>query len=211
MTAPALVSYPEESRMRDARALYFRENNFGEDGGYGDAWVDFKFGPVPFPFPNTPARLRAVRYHDLHHVLTGYRTDFLGELEISAWEIGAGCKGFVAAWQLNLSGMAAGVLFMPRRTFAAFVRGRHSDSLYGREFEPLLELTVAEARRATRVPAAGPALPKASFADWVLFVLAVLAGWVIGLLSLAVFLPLLPLGLVTSYLRACSKRAAATD
>jgi hypothetical protein len=200
------VDYGAELTMREARARYFRDNGFGEDGGYGDAWVDFKLGPVPFPFPNTPQRVKAVRYHDLHHVLTGYRTDFPGEVEISAWEIGAGCKDFIAAWQLNLSGMAAGPLFMPRRTLRAFIRGRHSETLYGLDYEPLLEQTVAEARRAMHVP---DAAPRAGAADWILFVLALIAGWVIGLLSLAVFLPLLPLGLLTNFLRARSKRPPA--
>ena len=50
------------------------------------------------PFPNTPSRKRAVRYHDLHHALTGYATDLTGEFEISAWEIGSGCADHVAAW-----------------------------------------------------------------------------------------------------------------
>src|SRR5690349_999095 len=103
--------------LGEALRRYFDDNGFGEDGGYGAAWVDFMLGPIPFPFPNTDPRRRAVRYHDLHHIVTGYRTDFLGELEISAWEIGSGCRDFVAAWQLNLGGMGGGVLFCPRRTF----------------------------------------------------------------------------------------------
>src|SRR5690349_11954766 len=102
-----LVHYDEGLSMRAARAIYFDVNRFGADGGYGDAWVDFKLGPLPVPFPNTRARVRAVRYHDLHHVLTGYDTSTIGELEISAWELGAGCKDFAAAWQLNLGGLFA--------------------------------------------------------------------------------------------------------
>ena len=42
------------------------------------------FGPVRFAFPNTAGRVRAVRYHDLHHVVTGYATDWTGEAEIGA-------------------------------------------------------------------------------------------------------------------------------
>ena len=202
------VSYAPELTMREARTRYFSENGFGDDGGYGDAWVDFKLGPVPFPIPNTPARVKAVRYHDLHHVLTGYRTNFPGEVEISAWELGAGCKKYFAAWQLNLGGMAAGLLFMPRRTLQAFVRGRRSDTLYGNEFEPLLEQTVAQVRGAMHVPASEPPL-RASAADWALFVPTLIAGWIVGLLSLAVFLPLLPFGLVTNFLRARSRRLSA--
>jgi hypothetical protein len=76
------TTYEPEMTMRDALARYFEVNAFGADGGYNDAWVDFKLGPMPFPFPNTQSRVRALRYHDLHHILTNYDTDTLGEFEI---------------------------------------------------------------------------------------------------------------------------------
>lgn len=190
--------YGSDLTMRDARAAYFRENEFGEDGGYGATWVDFKIGPVPFPFPNTPARVRAVKYHDLHHVLTGYRTDFQGELEISAWEIGAGCGSFFVPWQLNLGGLAGGAFFMPRRIFDAFVRGRRSQSLYGLDFEPLLDRTVGQVREALHVP---EGRVRVSAADVLAFAAAVAAGIVVGLLTLAVFLPLAPIGVLAGALR----------
>ena len=72
--------------LRTALATYFEDNGFGKDGGYEDAWVDFELGPIPLPFPNSAGRKRAVRLHDLHHIVTGYATDTLGEFEISAWE-----------------------------------------------------------------------------------------------------------------------------
>src|SRR5436190_5780545 len=108
-----LVHYDEESTMREARRRYFEVNKFVPNGGYDDAWVDFKLGPLPFPFPNPPSRVKAVKYHDLHHVLTGYDTDIVGEFEISAWEIAAGCRSFAAAWVVNLGGMAGGILRSP--------------------------------------------------------------------------------------------------
>jgi hypothetical protein len=204
------VSYSADLTLREARARYFRDNQFGDDGGYSDAWVDFKLGRIPFPFPNTKARIKAVRYHDLHHVITGYRTDFPGEVEIAAWELGAGCKSFFAAWHLNLAGAASGLWFMPRRTFAAFVRGRRSESLYERAFEPLLDLSVAEARDLQHVPQGAEEPLRPTLADWAWFVPTVMLGTVVSLLSFAVFLPLLPLGLFTAALRARSRRAQIT-
>ncbi|WP_437288052.1 hypothetical protein [Sorangium sp. So ce406] len=194
----ALVQYDEGLTMRQARAIYFDVNRFGADGGYGDAWVDFKLGPLPVPFPNTQARLRAVRYHDLHHVLTGYDTNTIGEFEISAWEIGAGCKDFVAAWQLNLGGLFAGLLSAPRRTVRAFFRGRRSETLYGRPFEALLDRTVGELRREMRVdtPSSGPA---ASDVLWL--ALASLAGLAVGVLGFAFVLVVAPIGIVNLALR----------
>ena len=73
-----MTTYDPTLTMEAARAQYFRDNGFGDDGGYDDPWVDFKLGPVPMPFPNSKGRLRAVRYHDLHHILTGYQTDLRG-------------------------------------------------------------------------------------------------------------------------------------
>jgi hypothetical protein len=104
-----MVNYDASLTMRAARAVYFRANGFGESGGYDDPWVSFKLGPVPVSFPNTPGWVSAVRYHDLHHVLTGYDTDNAGEFEISAFEIAAGCRDFYAAWFLNLGGTTAGM------------------------------------------------------------------------------------------------------
>ncbi|WP_437484907.1 hypothetical protein WME75_46165 [Sorangium sp. So ce1014] len=202
----ALVHYDEGLTMREARALYFDVNRFGADGGYGDAWVDFKLGPLPVPFPNTRARVRAVRYHDLHHVLTGYDTNAIGEFEISAWELGAGCKGFVAAWQLNLGGLFAGLLSAPRRTVRAFFRGRRSESLYGRPFEELLDREVGELRREMRVD--GPSASPAAI-DVLWLVLASLAGIVVGVLGFATVLVVAPIGIVNLALRRHRARSAA--
>ena len=202
------MHYPADLTLEAARNLYFEANGFGPDGGYAAVWVDFKLGPIPFPFPNTSGRRRAVKLHDLHHVLTGYETDFPGELEISAWEIASGCRDYLAAWQLNLGGLAAGTLLIPRRTFRAFVRGRRSRNLYGTEYGPsLLGKRVGEARRELGVD--GDEL-RATGADGALFVLANAAGWVVGLASLAIALPLTVLawpGLCLAARRAKSRAA----
>lgn len=116
--------------MRAARARLYQRSGIPEDGGLSQAWVDFKLGPVPMPFPNTAARKQAVPLHDLHHVVTGYATDIIGEFEISAWEIGAGCGRSGAAWVLNLMGLTLGALVAPVRTFRAFRRGLGTDTLY---------------------------------------------------------------------------------
>lgn len=199
------VSYAPEMTMREARQKYFRENGFGEDGGYGDTWVDFKLGPVPFPFPNLPARVRALQFHDLHHVLTGYDTNTTGEFEISAWELGAGCKDFAAAWFLNLGGLAGGAFVAPRRTFRAFVRGRQTESLYGRDMGGMLKSTVAEMRRETRADA--PVEP-ARASDYAAFAGAALTGLVFGTLFLCVGALLAPVALAAGLVRKKSAAAA---
>ena len=171
-----------------ARDEYFRVNHFGADGGYNDAWVDFKLGPIPMPFPNSDGRRRAVRFHDLHHALTGYGTDTLGEFEISAWEVATGCAGFLAAWQLNLAGMVGGVLSIPRRTWRAFLRGRRTRNLYRATYdEALLGRRVEDVRRELGLEAPiGPARPS----DVALFAACLLAGLVVGSLMLVMMVPI---------------------
>lgn len=200
-----MTTYDPSLSLRAARDVYFEANGFGEDGGYSAAWVDFKLGPIPMPFPNTPGRVRAVRYHDLHHVLTGYATDTPGELEISAWELGAGCKDFWAAWQLNLGGLAAGAVAIPRRTFRAFVRGRRTSSLYGLDFEALLDRTVGQTRAACGLeqPAA------ARFSDYPLFAAAWAVGTVVGLLSFAALLVFGPVLFLVGLVRRASRKSVA--
>ncbi|MBX3198282.1 MAG: hypothetical protein KF850_18760 [Labilithrix sp.] len=189
-----LATYGDGMSMREAREVYFAVNGFGETGGYDDAWVDFKLGPIPMPFPNTRARVEAVRYHDLHHLLTSYDTDIVGELEIAAWEIAAGCRSYGAAWVLNLAGTAAGMLRAPRRVFAAFVRGRGQRTAYGEDLDALLAMSVREAReRFTR--AAGTAR-RATLLDVLLFAATVAVGLVVALLLFALVVPLVPFGLL---------------
>jgi hypothetical protein len=139
--------YENSLRMGAARDRYFEVA--GTDPGYDDRWVRLKLGPIPLAFPNTKERLRAVRLHDLHHVVTGYATSWTGEFEISAWEVAAGCGNYWAAWGLNLSGLFAGFFVAPSRVVAAFFRGRQTTTLYHQvaAFEPgLLDLTVGELR-----------------------------------------------------------------
>ncbi len=203
--------YDPQTSMREARIRYFEVNGFGADGGYSDVWVDFKLGPIPFPFPNTPARLEALAYHDLHHISTGYATDIRGEFEISAWEVGGGCKDFAAAWILNLSGMAGGMLSAPVRTFRAFVRGCRSQTFYGRDVDGVLAMTVEDARASAKLDTADGA--HASAREVALFAASVVAGAAIGAALMAVLTPLAPVGFVAGHLarrRALKTQAAAS-
>jgi hypothetical protein len=185
--------------LREARARYFRENGFGEDGGYAKKWVEVRLGPVPFAFPNTQARVRAVRYHDLHHVVTGYATSPTGEAEIAAWEIATGCAGFAAAWILNLYALPLGLATDAGATWRAFLRGRRTRNLYRAVYdEALLAERVGDVRERlglgdARSPLAPALADRAAFAAWVA---ASLALWGASLALLAV-----PLVLAVAALR----------
>lgn len=165
-----MPAYADASTLRDARRVYFDANGFGADGGYAKRWVKVKMGPVPFWFPNSEGRVRAVRYHDLHHVATGYDTDLTGEGEIAAWEIASSCRDHYAAWWLNLLAMAIGCAIAPARVFCAFVRGRHTRNLYAEPFDDALLASSVGALRARLGLAGAPPTPtpgdRAAFAGW---------------------------------------------
>ena len=153
--------------LREARNRYFAANGLGE-GGYEDKWVRFVVGPLRFAIPNTEGRVRAVRYHDLHHVVTGYATTWTGEGQIGAWEIASGCRDMIAAWVLNLYAMWIGLWISPRAVWRAFARGRHSLNLYSESWsEALLDESVGAMRR--RLELERP-VPRASLGDRIRFV-----------------------------------------
>ena len=132
--------------LLEARSAYFEANGFGEDGGYSKPTVTVYMLGLPIPIPNTEGRKRAVVFHDMHHLVTGYATDNLGEAEIGAWELGSGCTAYRAAWVLNTLSLWLGAFKSPTRLFRAFVRGRRSQNLYGRDASALLGRRVEDVR-----------------------------------------------------------------
>ena len=179
MTAPAQST---SVTVREARARYFAENGFDERG-YADRWVRLQAGPVPIYFPNTAARVRSIRVHDVHHVVTGYATTWTGEAEIGAWEIASGCADHAAAWVLNLMAMPIGLAIAPAATFRAFGRGRHSANLYRRVIDDaLLDRPVAALAHELHLnESAGRTTPGdvAAFVSWSIAAVATLLA-VIG-------------------------------
>jgi ubiquinone biosynthesis protein Coq4 len=179
--------YGPEMTLGEARAEYFRRSGFSPDGGYSESWIKVKVWRLPIWLPNTAGRVRAVKLHDLHHVLTEYQTTWAGEAEISAWELGSGgLDHFWAGWWLDLMNVAQGLLVNPRGVFHGFMRGRQSRNLFDREFdESMLEELVGEYRHALRLEKkASPA----SFRDYFMFAVWVAAG--IATYFISVILPI---------------------
>jgi hypothetical protein len=125
------------------------------DAGNSDPFAVVKILYLPYPIPNTRARKRAVRIHDLNHLVSGYSTDRIGELEISAWELASGgCRDYVAAWVLDLAGLLGGLMVAPRRTLRAYWAGTKQQNLYPFEYEEVLSLSVVDARQKASEPLA---------------------------------------------------------
>lgn len=129
-TTQAFDALPDDMPVREARAIYYRANGFPPDGGDSERFVKLPVGPFRLWLPNLAPRRRAVKLHDLHHVVTGYPTHWRGEFAISGYEVGGGCGRYWMAWLINAGGVGAGLMADAAAVFRAYARGRASGTLY---------------------------------------------------------------------------------
>jgi hypothetical protein len=139
--------------LGQALADHLAASGLPPDGGDSERFAVVKIALFPYPIPNTRARKRAVKIHDLNHLVSGYLTDRVGELEISAWELASGgCERYAAAWMLDLAGLIGGLMVAPRRTVRAFHAGRAQQNLYRSSLDELLMMPVDQARQLVDQP-----------------------------------------------------------
>jgi hypothetical protein len=114
----------------ELRAFYLR-SAFGDTPGKRPLTVRVYTGCLLVPLPNIETRSRYLKYHDLHHLITGYGVGRIGEGEVSAWELGTG--SFLRSPTLgfmNLIALSTGLVLDRKRMWRAFVRGCQSRNLY---------------------------------------------------------------------------------
>jgi hypothetical protein len=129
--------------VRAGRDRYLKNNSLTLDS-YTESGFPIYVGKRFIRLPN-PGLLHL---HDLHHVVTGYGTGLVGEAEISAYELRAGCRSFMV--HLLCVGAILGAMFVaPRRIVRAWRRARGARTLYYTTipYEALLDMSVAELRR----------------------------------------------------------------
>ncbi len=117
--------------LDDELAAFYRANNFGGVLGARPLTVPVYTGCILVPLPNIETRRRYLKYHDLHHLLTGYSVGRIGEGEVSAWELGTG-SAFASPLlgTMNLIALSTGLFLEPKRMWRAFKRGCVSRNLY---------------------------------------------------------------------------------
>lgn len=92
----------------------------------------FRLGPLLIRLPNFAWRQAAIDAHDRHHLLTGYPLTLAGEIQLAAWEWGAGRYPDWRATLFCSPLILAGAIALPRRTWRAYAAGRQCESLYPR-------------------------------------------------------------------------------
>jgi len=117
--------------LQDELASFYKRSGFGDVVGARSRTVPVYTGCLLVPLPNIETRRRFLKYHDLHHLVTGYSVGRIGEGEVSAWELGTG-SAFVSPMLgvMNLIALSTGLVLEPRRMWRAFRRGCASRNLY---------------------------------------------------------------------------------
>lgn len=151
-----IVLVNEGMTLAEARISFKIENGLPADGGYAARRWSMRLGDVRVWLPNFKWRQRAVPIHDLHHIVTGLPCTPAGEMQVAAWEFAAGRFPHPYATLFCLPLVAVGAVLHPRLTFAAFVLGRHSRTLYATPITPELLATRVHALRQELLPQGKP-------------------------------------------------------
>jgi hypothetical protein len=117
--------------LQDELAAFYKRSGFGQTIGRRPLTVAVYTGCMLVPLPNIETRRRFLKYHDLHHLITGYSVGRIGEGEVSAWELGTS-SAFVSPvlGLMNLIALSTGLVLQPKRMWRAFQRGCRSRNLY---------------------------------------------------------------------------------
>lgn len=142
-----METYGDNTLIKDALPQLFKRFNIPLNA-YTTKTFIIKVGIIPIHLPNIPARVRIARFHDIHHILTGYPANWKGEAEIGAWELATGCRKSFIAWFLNSGAVMVGLFMYPKAVVKAFIRGRKTKTnlYYDFNYDSLLTMSVKELR-----------------------------------------------------------------
>jgi hypothetical protein len=173
--------------LHEELSAFYQRSGFGEVVGARPCTVKVYTGCMLVPMPNIEARRRYLKYHDLHHLITGYGVGRIGEGEVSAWELGTGSM-FVSPTLglMNLIALSTGLVLQPGRMWRAYQRGRKSWNLYPPGIRTKVDAgrwqDVASLRtaflevRAPAVPTVVQAVPFACYSAMAALIHATIAG-----------------------------------
>lgn len=172
---------------REILNKFYTENHLELDGGNSLSYVKIEAARgFSFYIPNFDSRRKAVIKHDIHHLLTGYKTTLKEESEISAWEIASGCRKYPAAFFINTSGIMLGILINFRGTLKAYARGRKTENLYSDKIsvEQAMDMKIEELKKQFLLDEFEKDT-KPSFKDFLLLAAFSIYGLIFSVLSIA--------------------------
>lgn len=144
----AREEYNEQTLIKDALAEMFLRFNI-PNNAYTAKTFRISVGLFGIHLPNLPSRVKVARYHDIHHIITGYPANWKGEAEIGIWELVTGCRDSFIAWFLNSGAVLVGLLLYPKAVWRAFLRAKKTKTnlYYNFEYDSLLNMSIKEVRQ----------------------------------------------------------------
>lgn len=116
--------------VKEALIGFYKFNSLNLTQDFESHCVRVYIGCILAPVPNINARKKYLKFHDMHHIMSGYGIDRIGESEISAWELGSrSCRKPLISI-MNLFALSTGFILSPRKVIRAFYRGCRSKNLY---------------------------------------------------------------------------------
>jgi hypothetical protein len=116
--------------IEQSLSKFYEESGFEVETGNRPAFVAVFVGCLLIPLPNVETRRKYIKYHDLHHVITGFGATQVGEGEVSAWELGTGSFLQPILMFMNLIAISTALAVDPTRVFKAYLLGCKSRNLY---------------------------------------------------------------------------------
>ena len=114
-------------------------------------WIRVRVGHWSIPIFPVIGYRDGLILHDVHHVVTGYGTSVVGEIEIAAWELASGgCGWIMLFWIIQIATALLGLIVCPRRTIRAFQAGWSQRNLYLLDAQHVLALDFEEIVRHVR-------------------------------------------------------------
>jgi hypothetical protein len=116
--------------VKEALIGFYKFNQLNLTADFESHCVRVYIGCLLAPVPNINARKKYLKFHDLHHIMSGYGIDRVGESEISAWELGSrSCRKPLIS-VMNLFALSTGYILDRKKVTRAFYRGCRSRNLY---------------------------------------------------------------------------------
>lgn len=109
-------------KTKEAVELFWKENNYGKDGGVYDKLTTVSVGGFSFSFPNL--HNEAFVLHDVNHLISDIEVGWIGEFKIAAWELGSGGrKGYHISWAYPILTCFIGLFLAPKQVIRYFKKG----------------------------------------------------------------------------------------
>ncbi len=141
-TREALRAYLTEKGIRD--------KDDPDDQLYKDGWFRVYVGHRSLRLFPLGRMINSLALHDLHHLMTGYGTGWVGEAELVGWELASGgCGRHWIMWVDRLGAIPL-MLIAPRVSWRAIRAGWRCRNLYRTTIDELLERDFEQTQRLVR-------------------------------------------------------------